>query len=605
LKNIKPGPQAFKQIKNLVGKSVDKNTSVSVNGQNLLNVEQKLLAFKTHFEELYKERPIHLGIDDEIVNTVEAFTASQCDSQGEVRPLKQFSSHDSSLNDFVTVEDLLRIRKSLNSKHSSGPDDISNYIIKKLPFSAFRYLSIIFNNCRNNGYFPTTWKIARLIPIPKNKRNNEITNFRPISLLSNLGKLLERVICEKFDEFCEENNVIPKNQFGFRKNHSTTDALLKLHNDIVEGLRQKESSIILKLDAEKAFDAVWHIGLKYKIIQLNVPNDLTRLILSFLSNRSMFVEIEGKKSDTFQINSGVPQGSIMGPKLYNVYISDIPSTHCDGRRRIRSDTILYADDVIIKSKAPNPLVAQKYVENHAQKIVEYNSKWKININASKSEFICIRNASGKGPRRAVSQSKEVKIQINGVNVSYKSLIKYLGINFSNLFKFNSHVKETLKKANGAYSLLRPLLANIHLIPKTKTLLYKQMIKPILTYGFPIWFCCSTTYAKKLELFERKILRHCLNKYYSSANRRYSNKYLYENTKIEPLMNYMCKSTIKFVEKVRSHPNQLIKSIYNENNLNESNYLSPLFIGNNPQLFQSQENLPQFYLNKSFNSYHRG
>jgi hypothetical protein len=427
-----------------------------------------------------------------------------------------------------------------------------------------------------------------LIPIPKNRRNTEISNFRPISLLSNLGKILERVIADKIDDFCEENDVIPQNQFGFRKNHSTTDALLKLHNDIAEGLRRKESSVILKLDAEKAFDSVWHTGLKFKIIRLNLPIELTRIVLSFLDERKMFVYIDGKKSELFSVQSGVPQGSITGPKLYNIYIRDIPSTFRDGRRQTRSETILYADDIIVKSKASNPIIAQKYVEKHAKEIIEYNNKWKIKVNATKSEYICIRNASGKGPKNAVQQSKQLNLKLNNVDVPYKDDINYLGIGFNYLFKFNRHAGQAINKANGAYQVIRPLMTNIHLSSNTKTLLYKQTIRPILTYGFPIWFTFSTTYAKKFETFERKILRNCLNKYYISENRRYSNKYLYDNAKIVPIVNYMCKHSIKFIDKVKNHPNECIKSIYNTSNLNENRYLSPIYISNNLNLFESQQ-----------------
>jgi hypothetical protein len=509
------------------------------------------------------------------------------------------------MNSYTNLADLLAIKKSLNGKHSSGPDGISNFIIKKLPDIFFEHLCVIINNCINNGYFPKVWKVAKLIPILKNKRSTEVTNFRPISLLSNLGKILERVIAEKIDDFCDENSIIPQNQFGFRKSHSTTDALLRLHNDINEGLREKKSSIILKLDAEKAFDSVWHKGLQFKLIQSGLPIEIKRILLSFLSDRSMFIFIDGKKSDCSPIKSGVPQGSITGPKLYNFYISDLPSTFRDGRRHIRSETILYADDIIVESKAPNPKVASKYVEQHAKQIIEYNKKWKININTEKSEFICVRNPSGKGPKNAVRQSREVKIQINNVNIKYSNTIKYLGVYINELFKFNGHVKESLIKANRTYFLLRPLFGNIHLSEKTKLLSYKQLIKPILTYGFPIWFTCSTTYAKKLELFERKILRHCLNKHYASHNRRYSKKFLYEKSKMTPLVNYMCNNSIKFIEKTRNHTNDSIKSIYNENNLNESRYLSPLFIYNNTNLFQNHNNLPIFYRNRFTNRFHRG
>ena len=142
-------------------------------------------------------------------------------------------------------------------------------------------LSLIFNQCINNGYFPQIWKQGKILPIAKKKGTREVDNFRPISLLSNIGKLFERVLATPLNIFCEDLGIIPTNQFGFKRGNSTEHALLLFQDKVIQNLRNKTCTVCLDIDLEKAFDSLWHQGLIFKLLQLNFPLWITKIIFSF------------------------------------------------------------------------------------------------------------------------------------------------------------------------------------------------------------------------------------------------------------------------------------------------------------------------------------
>lgn len=183
---------------------------------------------------------------------------------------------------------------------------MSNFLIKKFPSKAFEYLTIIFNNCINNSYFPDVWKIAKICPIPKKPGNFDIGNIRPISLLSNVGKLLERALRDKMD-INMQTPYIPDYQFGFKKGHSTTHALLKFHNDVVNNLRKKRCTIAISLDIENAFDHAYHNGILFKMINIGFDPYIVKLFQSFFTNRKFCVQLQQENSTFGNVNCGVPQ----------------------------------------------------------------------------------------------------------------------------------------------------------------------------------------------------------------------------------------------------------------------------------------------------------
>lgn len=237
----------------------------------------------------------------------------------------------------ITVEEVKKTIKHTRNMKAPGFDGLFNVQLKKLGPKAYSLFASIFNRCLELGYFPVQWKVAKVIPILKpGKDPTNPKSFRPISLLSSISKLFERLIYHRALEVTELNDILLEEQFGFRKDHSTVHQLQRVTNYIKEHKAVSKSTVIALLDIEKAFDNVWHEGLIHKLIQYNFPVYLVKILQNYLSQRSSHVSIGSTLSDVYEVNAGVPQGSILGPLLYNLYTSDIPPLPGNGRLSLLS-----------------------------------------------------------------------------------------------------------------------------------------------------------------------------------------------------------------------------------------------------------------------------
>lgn len=574
LKKIKPGPRAFKEVNQMMGKKKSSPfcQKIDRNGIPTTNSEEIAETFRSFYTGVFSENlPLRpsVNLNDSVSQYVENVP-------------QHIYSFDTFFNavantdnfHFTNAQKLKTIIESINSKKSCGIDEISNFIIKKLPIATLAFLSILFNNCLNNCYFPTAWKSAKIIPIKKKEGSSRVEDFRPISLLSNIGKVFELVIKEKLENsFIIE--PIPAFQFGFQRNHSTQHALLKFHGDVCSNLRDKKCTVAISLDIEKAFDSAFHKGILYKLVDIGVDPFLVKLLKSYFTSRKFCVQINRSISSSGPVCSGVPQGSVLAPLLFNIFLHDFP------HQMQKSTAILYADDCLIYSHDTSPIQALNKAALHLGRINVYYQTWGIKINAQKSEAICIRNASGKCPRYVVPESKLLQLSLDGVDIPFKTSLKYLGINFDYLFKFNNHARTALSKTKGVCGMFTNLLNSKYLPEKTKLLLYKVALRPILLYGFPIWFAISPSVAKELEILERKIIRKCINKFFQTPTKRFSNVYIYEKSGVTPLCIYAMSLQRKFIEKLAAHDNILmIELLEREKDTNWlDSYLSPVGILN--------------------------
>ena len=207
------------------------------------------------------------------------------------------------------TEDEVRaaVKRGKNMK-APGNDGIFNLVLKKLSNKAYRHLAAIFTRCFELDYFPTRWKQGKIIPIPKpGKDPTNPSSYRPISLLSAVSKVFERLILYRLLEFVEEHNIFAPEQFGFRKGHSAVHQLVRVENFIHRNKMLSNNTAMALLDVEKAFDNVWHDGLIHKMVQANIPGYLTRIIRNYLGNRTFKVHLAGATSEAHAIPTGVPQ----------------------------------------------------------------------------------------------------------------------------------------------------------------------------------------------------------------------------------------------------------------------------------------------------------
>lgn len=450
---------------------------------------------------------------------------------------------------WTTPKDLKHVISKLHNKKAPGPDNISNISLKHLPRKAIGILTSIINACIRKPYFPLAWKKSEIILIPKpNKDPTFPQNYRPISLISAIGKLTEAIILKRLKKTTQENNIFPLEQFGFREHHSTTHQTIRIVENIQEGFTTKKSTAAIFLDIEKAFDKIWHNAVIYKLHTNGVPEHLTKLIQKFLQGRQFRVKLENQKSTWRPSAAGVPQGSLLSPILFNIYAADIPRPE---------GTImgLYADDLVLMATDRNTNFATRILQNGINEIEEWYNRWKIKINATKSKAILFSKKL-RGP--------DERITIEDTELIWEPAATYLGLEMDKKLIWKQHTKKSLQKARRQKQQLYPLInRNSTLDLKTKTLLYKSFILPVILYASPAWATISKTNISTLQSFQNITLRQIAN-----APWFVRNSTLHRDLKVLPIENQIKNQTQKQYDIAADHPNILLRNAttYNPDNI---------------------------------------
>ena len=236
----------------------------------------------------------------------------------------------------TTPEEVFSALSILDSNKSVGADFISNKVLKECAQSLCEPLSRFFNMSFTQCIFPATWKGANVVPLFKKENRHLVSNYRPVSLLSNLSKVMEKVVYKKIYKYLDDNNLLTDKNYGFKHSDSTVNQLLFITQKIANALDDKHDACIVFLDVSRAFDKVWHKGLLFKLNQMGITGNALKWIESYLSNRFQRVVVNGCSSQLYT-NSGVPQGSILGPLFFLVYINYLVLN-------LECDVHLFADD---------------------------------------------------------------------------------------------------------------------------------------------------------------------------------------------------------------------------------------------------------------------
>ena len=273
---------------------------------------------------------------------------------------------------YVTKEDILLIIKNLDSSKAHGWDNISIKMIKICGESITVPLKIIFEQSLKENKFPEVWKKANIVPVHKKEDKNLIKNYRPVSLLPIFSKIYERVIYNALFNYFKDNKLFTPSQSGFLPGDSCIAQLLSIIHEIQTAFDNNPADDVrgVFLDISKAFDKVWHIGLLFKLKAYGVDGELLSLLENYLENRKQRVVLNGQNSEWREINSGVPQGSVLGPLLFLIYINDLP----DG---ITSICKIFADDTSLFSKVLDVNESTKKLNFDLEKISEWAFQWAI------------------------------------------------------------------------------------------------------------------------------------------------------------------------------------------------------------------------------------
>ena len=394
----------------------------------------------------------------------------------------------------VSLVELCQVIQNLKNNKAPGYDLITGQILKELPKKALIKLLHIINAALRLLYVPRQWKVAEVIMVPKpGKSPNDKKSYRPISLLPIISKVFEKLLLKRLQSVIEERRLIPDHQFGFRTKHSTIDQVYRLTNEIEKTLEERKICSSAFLDVSQAFDKVWHEGLKLKLRQV-LPKQLYKILESYLANRLFRVKHGGEYSEFKDIAAGVPQGSVLGPVLFLLYTRDIPQEEGTVVATFADDTAILATDKSIES-------ATEKLQRALDKICEWTKIWRIALNETKSIHVNFTN----------KKINNLPIFINSVQIPYANEAKYLGMTLDAKLKWKSHVKKKRDELENRFREMYWLLGrHSKLSIYNKLLLYKQVLKPVWTYGVQLWGCTKRSNRDILQSFQNKVLRIIVN-----------------------------------------------------------------------------------------------
>ena len=420
-----------------------------------------------------------------------------------------------------TPKDTLEAIKACKSSKAAGPDNITNLHLKHLGPTGISYLTKIYNLSMRTGLIPDIWKSSVIIPLLKpNKASSESNSYRPVSLLCPAIKILERLILPTLTE----NLQIPEFQHGFRKNHSTVTALNEFNHHVTGGFNQKRPpnrTVLLQIDLSKAFDMVSHDKLLKDLNQSNLPSSMKRWFCCYLKGRQSKVNFRNVLSSSRNVRTGVPQGAVTSPILFNFYLKNLPKPP-DGIHVIQ-----YADDISIYTSGTNINALTRAINSYVPNLLNFLKERELLVSPEKSTVTLF-----------TPDTKEAKIhpQVKMYDkvVPHEPTPKLLGVIFDTMYTFTHHTKTTVNKAKKKVNLMKSLAGtNWGQTKEILTSTYKAIGRSILEYASPIWSPIITeSNWTRLQTTQNQALRIITGNHLMA-----SSEHLHRETKILPLKDH--------------------------------------------------------------------
>ena len=380
---------------------------------------------------------------------------------------------------------------SLQCKKSTGPNSIPTDILQLLNNEISTPISNIVNLSFSSGSFPDILEIAKVIPVFKNGSKLDVNNYRPISLLSNINKIFEKLMFSRIYSFLTLHNCIYELQYGFRAKHSTMHALVSITEKIRDSLDAGNFACGIFIDLQKAFDTVDHDILLKKLDHYGIRGNANNWIKSYLSNRKQFVSINGFESVLLPVTIGVPQGSVLGPLLFLLYINDLNSC-------VRYSIVHhFADDTNLLTISNSIKKLSRQVNCDLRSLTNWLKANKIALNIKKTEFILF-----KKPSAVINDFPFVKM--DGKKISPSRQIKYLGIYIDENLSWKYHITQLSNKlcrANGMLSKIRHFVT-----PSLLKTIYHAIFSSHMRYGCIVWGQIGSPLRSRICNLQNKALR---------------------------------------------------------------------------------------------------
>ena len=411
-------------------------------------------------------------------------------------PDKGPSPFPSMTNINITEHGVYKLLKNQKPHKATGPDEVPAFILRSAAQQLAPILTQIYRHSLDIGAVPQDWRDAWVVPIFKKGERHIPANYRPVSLTSIACKIMEHIIHSSIMKHFDANNILSDAQHGFRYKRSCESQLVITVQEIVKRLAKGSQVDIILLDFAKAFDKVPHARLLHKLSYYGVNHNTVTWIKSFLKNRNQNVVLEGAKSTSAQVLSGVPQGSVLGPLLFLAYINDMPETIT------HSEIRLFADDTIL-FRAINGTIDSQLLQEDLTALENWENRWQMSFNPSKCTVI----------RVAPNKSKtaiHTNYQLHGHTLEIVDSNKYLGVTLTSNLSWDKHVDNVAAKGNRTLGFIRRNLKDCTRTVKETS--YTAIVRPTIEYAATVWDPTSQSKIKALENIQRRAARFVTNNY---------------------------------------------------------------------------------------------
>ena len=392
----------------------------------------------------------------------------------------------------ITEEMVLKKLKAISPNKSAGPDEIPSRLIKELSEELAEPLTLLYGCSLVTGKLPKEWKTANVTPIYKKGGKSMAENYRPISLTVIICKILESIITDSIGEYMLKHKFISKHQHGFLKGKSTVTQLIETLEDWTKELEKGNNLDVLYCDFRKAFDSVPHKRLMMKVRSYGIGGDIAKWIEDFITERKQRVHINGHKSSWADVSSGVPQGSVLGPLLFVIFINDLPEAVKCGVKMYADDTKIYA---VINNKGDS-----KKLQEEINKLFKWSVTWQLMFHPDKCHILKLGNLHEDFVyTMGTEDNKSILVETEEE--------KDLGIVIDNKLSFSSHYEKIVNKANKLLGIIRRNFTYIDSV--NFKLMYKAIIRPTIEYGATVYNPILQQDINKIESIQRRATKMVL------------------------------------------------------------------------------------------------
>jgi hypothetical protein len=399
---------------------------------------------------------------------------------------------------FIEEAGVRKLLQQINPSKAPGPDGIPARVLKECADELAPLMTMLFNKTLMEGKIPMDWKSANITAIFKKGDRNLASNYRPVSLTSLCCKLQEHILVSNMMAHLEKHHILTDCQHGFRPRRGCEPQLITLVHDLTQKLERGIQTDLAILDFSKAFDRVPHQRLLRKIDHYGIRGTTLTWISDFLRNRDQRVVVDGDVSEAGPVSSGVPQGTVLGPILFLLFINDLPD-------QLKCKTRLFADDCVVYKEIKTEKDCSVLQED-LDKLANWEKKWGMAFHPAKCNILSITRS--RNP-------KTFRYKLKGHVLEPTTTTKYLGIHLSHDMDWDDHIASITKKANSMLGFLRRNLKSA--VTSTKTNAYKTIVRPHLEYCSTVWDPHHCDNRNRIEMVQRRAARYATGRYHNTSS----------------------------------------------------------------------------------------